>query len=257
MVVGLVGSMAMFTGCSRVEPNQAGVLMSDYGKNGKADFTIVSGKVFTGWFGTQLYTIPLFEQRVTTDNSTILKSSDSTEFVVKPIYSYRVIKERAIDVVFDNKQTMSSDDDKMTAIQKNILDPRITDILRSTLQKEKSTNLMSDGGNMAFNENVRKQVSEEFAKRGFELVSFSAMLDYSDKVKDIIDKRNQSNTSIETIESDIKQAQKKLELERINTEIALVKSRGLTNELLQQQFIEKWDGSSPLYGTTPITHLMK
>ena len=27
--------------CSRVEPNQAGVLMQNYGRNGKSDFAIV------------------------------------------------------------------------------------------------------------------------------------------------------------------------------------------------------------------------
>lgn len=255
-LVGGIVSMMALSGCTRVEPNQAGVLMTNYGKDGKTDFQVVSGKVFTAWFGTELYTIPLFEQRDTMGAVT-LKSADSTEFVVAPIYSYRVIKDRAIDVVFDNKQSMSSDDEKMASIEKNILNPRITDILRTALSKEKSTNLMSDGGNLQFNEAVRKQISEEFERRGFELISFSAMLDYSSKVKDIIDKRNQSNTSIETIESDIKQAQKKLELERINTEIALVKSRGLTPELLQQQFIEKWDGKAPLYYGSPATHIMK
>ena len=30
------------TGCERVEPNQAGVLMENYGRNGKGDFSIVS-----------------------------------------------------------------------------------------------------------------------------------------------------------------------------------------------------------------------
>lgn len=255
--IGLVCLTTAFVGCQRVEPNQAGVLMTDYGKKGKEDFSIVSGRVFTGMLGTELYTIPLYEQRHEFKKYITLKSADSTQFVVKPMYSYKVIKERAIDVVFDNKQAVGKDDSAMASIEDNILNPRIVDILRTTLSKQKSTELMSEGGNLAFNENVREQVRTELAKRGFELISFSTMLDYSTEVKSIIDKRNQSNTSIETIESEIKQAQKKLELERINTEIALVKSRGLTKELLQQQFIEKWDGKSALYGETPITHLSK
>ncbi len=28
---------------------------------------------------------------------------------------------------------------------------------------------------------------------------------------------------------------------------------GITNQLLQQQFIEKWDGKTPIYGNIPIT----
>lgn len=257
IAIGMAAAMVAFTGCSRVEPNQAGVLMTNYGKQGKEDFSVVTGKVYTFWWGTELYTIPLYEQREKFDKPVVLKSSDSTEFVINPLYSYRVNKDRAIDVVFDNKQVMSNDDEKMKSIQNNILNPRITDILRTELQKLKSTELMSEGGNSEFNEMIRKKVSDEFNKRGFELISFSAMLDYSNEVKEIIDKRNQSNTSIETIQSDIKQAEKKLELERINTEIAIVRSRGLTNEILQQQFIEKWDGKAPLYYGSPATHIMK
>lgn len=245
------------SGCQRVEPNNAGVLMENYGKDGKADFQVVSGKVYTFWFGTELYTIPLFEQRYNADDVITLKSGDSTQFNVKPIYSYRVIKERAVDVVFDSKQVMGDDKGKMTSIETNILNPRITEIIRTALSKEKSTDLMSEGGSVKFNENIRKQVKDEFERRGFELISFSAMLDYSSEVKEIINKRNQSNTSLETIESEIIQAKKKLELERINADIAIVKSQGLTKEILQQQFIEKWNGSSSLYYGTPATFIMK
>lgn len=244
-------------GCQRVEPNNAGVLMTNHGKKDKADFKIVSGSVYTFWFGTKLYTIPLFEQRYNSEEGITLKSADSTQFVVKPIFSYRVIKDRAIDVVFDNKQSMKGDDNTMRSIETNIMIPRITDILRTSLSKEKSTDLMSEGGNLAFNENIRNQVKTEFEKRGFELISFSAMLDYSSEVKTIIDKRNQSNTSLETIESEIKQAEKRLKLEQVNTQIAIVKSQGLTDQVLKEKFIDKWDGKSSLYYGTPATFIMK
>ena len=53
----------LLTACSRVEPNQAGVLMENYGRNGKADFSIVTGRVWTIAPGTELYQVPLWEQR--------------------------------------------------------------------------------------------------------------------------------------------------------------------------------------------------
>lgn len=45
----LVAFMAavIFSSCERVAPNYAGVLMENYGKDGKEDFKIVSGKVST------------------------------------------------------------------------------------------------------------------------------------------------------------------------------------------------------------------
>lgn len=148
------------------------------------------------------------------------------------------------------------DEDSIQSIRINILDPKITDILRSLIVSRKSTDLMAEGGNEVFNNAARQAVKEELEKRGFELVSFSAMLDYSAKVKTIIDARNQSNTQVSTINSKIEQAKKELELERIKTKIALVQSEGLTDKILQDKFIEKWDGKAPLYGNTDVSMLV-
>ena len=75
LIVLLITSVLTLTGCQHVAPNTAGVLMENYGKNGKADFSIVSGRVWTTSPGTELYTVPLFEQRATFDKPVILKSS--------------------------------------------------------------------------------------------------------------------------------------------------------------------------------------
>lgn len=40
-------------------------------------------------------------------------------------------------------------------------------------------------------------------------------------------------------------------LEQLKTEQALIASRGLTREILYKQFIDKWDGKTPLYGIAP------
>ena len=254
-VIAATAMALSLSGCQRVEPNQAGVLMENFGKKGKDDFKIVSGRVWTVAPGTELYTIPLFEQRAKFEEPVTLKSSDGTEFVISPIYSFKVIKDRAIDVIFDNKQIMGNEN-SIQSIRSNILDPKITDILRTLVLSKKSADLMAEGGNELFNTEARDAVQKELDRRGFELVSFSAMLDYSVKVKNIIDTRNQSNTQISTIDAKIKQAEKQLELEQINTKIALEKSRGLTTEILQEKFIDKWDGKTPLYGNTPVTNLV-
>ena len=56
-------AIVLFTSCERVAPNYAGVLMENYGKQGKEDFKIVSGKVSTWELGTELFQVPLFDQR--------------------------------------------------------------------------------------------------------------------------------------------------------------------------------------------------
>ena len=54
--------MVSLTSCERVAPNYAGVLMENFGKDGKKDFTIVTGRVSTIAPGTELFQVPLFDE---------------------------------------------------------------------------------------------------------------------------------------------------------------------------------------------------
>lgn len=246
----------LFVACTYVEPNNVGVLMQNYGKSGKADFSLVKGRVSTVAPGTELFQVPLWEQRAGFEHSFRLKAADNTEFTSHPIYSFKVIEERAVDVVFDNKH-IGNGSDFMQSLQDNILEPRIYDLMKEESRKYSTDSLMENGGSLKFEESVQKIVSEEFRKKGLELIAFSAQLDFSDKVKAKIDNRNEVNTNISVLDQQIAEQKKRNELEQLKTEQNLIMSRGITPQLLQQQFIERWDGKTPLYGNLPITLLKK
>lgn len=246
----------LFVACTYVEPNNVGVLMQNYGKSGKADFTLVKGKVSTIGPGTELFQVPLWEQRAGFENPFRLKAADNTEFTSHPIYSFKVIEDRAVDVVFDNKH-IGSGSKFMQSLQDNILEPRVYDLMKEESRKYTTDSLMENGGSLKFEEAVQKIVTEEFRKKGLELIAFSAQLDFSDKVKEKIDNRNEVNTNISVLDQQIAEQKKRNELQQLKTEQNLIMSRGITPQLLQQQFIEKWDGKTPLYGNMPITLLKK
>ena len=243
-------AVVAFSSCERVAPNFVGVLMEDWGKNGKSDFTIVQGRVSTLAPGTELFQVPLFDQRGQWDEPMHLKAADNTEFTAKPTYSYKVIRERAIDIVFDNKH-IGSGEGFMRSLEDNILEPRIRDLIKEESRKYKTDSLMADGGSLMFEKAIEKIVEEEFEKRGLQLISFSSQLEFSQKVKDKIDSRNEVNTNLSVLDQQIAEQKKRNELEELKTQQAIIKSRGLTKEILQQQFIEKWDGKSALYGVAP------
>lgn len=249
LMIALLAVVA-FSSCERVAPNFVGVLMEDWGKNGKSDFTIVQGRVSTLAPGTELFQLPLFDQRGQWDEPMHLKAADNTEFTAKPTYSYKVIRERAIDIVFDNKH-IGSGEGFMRSLEDNILEPRIRDLIKEESRKYKTDSLMADGGSLMFEKRVEKIVEEEFEKRGLQLISFSSQLEFSQKVKDKIDSRNEVNTNLSVLDQQIAEQKKRNELEELKTQQAIIKSRGLTKEILQQQFIEKWDGKSALYGVAP------
>lgn len=255
ILMALVAVVA-FSSCERVAPNYAGVLMENYGKEGKSDFKVVSGKVSTWEWGTELFQVPLFDQRGEFAEAVTLKAADNTEFKARPTYSYKVIKERAIDVVFDNKhidkaETESGKDGFMQSLEDNILEPRIYDLIKEESRKHKTDSLMADGGSLLFEKRLEQVIEQEFERRGLKLLTFSAQLEFSNKVREKIDSRNEVNTNISVLDQQIAEQRKRNELEQLKTEQMLIKSRGLTKEILQQQFIDKWDGRAPIY-SSPI-----
>lgn len=249
-------ALFVMSSCQRVAPNYAGVLMENYGKAGKEDFSIVTGKVSVAAPGTELFQVPLFDQRGEFSEPVTLKAADNTEFTARPTYSYKVLKNRAIDVVFDNKHIDKADtengkDGFMQSLEDNILEPRIYDLIKEESRKYKTDTLMADGGSLTFEKSLEEIVRKEFQDRGLELKSFSAQLEFSEKVREKIDSRNEVNTNISVLDQQIEEQKKRNELERLKTEQALIQSQGLTKEILYKQFIDKWDGRTPLYGIVP------
>jgi hypothetical protein len=230
--------------CERVAPNYIGVLMENYGKAGKDDFSTTKGRVNTLAPGTELFQVPLFEQRASFENPLNLKAADNTAFKSQPTYSYSVIEKRAVDVVFQNKQ-LGSGDEFMRALEDNILEAKIYDIMKEESRKFVTDSLMATGGSLRFEERVQDLVAREFEARGLHLTTFSSQLEFSDKVTEKIDNRNEVNTNVTVLDQRIIEQRKRNELAELQALENKIKSSGITPELLQQQAIEKWDGHLP------------
>ena len=144
-LVVVFGMVMLLMSCERVEPNYVGVVMENYGKNGKSDFTTEKGRVWVASPGKEVFQVPLFEQRAKFESPLTLKSSDNTQFTASPVYSYKVIESNAIDVVFDNKQ-LGSGIDFMKSLEDNILEARIYDLAKEESRKYSTDTLMANGG---------------------------------------------------------------------------------------------------------------
>jgi regulator of protease activity HflC (stomatin/prohibitin superfamily) len=255
-----IGIVALIS-CSRVAPNYYGVLMENYGKNGKADYSKQQGRVGTMSPGTELFQVPAWEQRAeftekNKDDEDVkrllrLKASDNTEFSASPLYSYKVIESKVVDVVFQNSR-LGSGDEFMRKLEDNVLEPRIYDIIKEESRRYSTDTLMATGGSLQFEERIQKLIKAAFENSGLELISFSSNLDFSKKVKDKIDSRNEVNTNISVLDQQIMEQRKKNELAELKAQENLILSKGITPQLLQQQFIEKWDGHSSIYGSAPF-----
>lgn len=237
--------------CSRVAPNYQGVLMENFGQNGKQDFTLVKGRVSTMSPGTELFQAPLFKQRGDFSEMLNLKASNNTQFGAKPKYSYEVIESRAIDVVFASVR-LDTGDNMMDGIEDNILEPIIDDLIKEFSRSYHTDSLMATGGQLKFEQELELAVKDAFLNEGLTLLTFQAQLTFSDKVSKKIDQRNEVNSNLTVLDRQIVEQRKTNELEELKTKYAKIKSEGLTQEILQAKFIDKWDGKTPLYGDSPI-----
>jgi len=244
--------------CERVAPNYYGVLMTNFGKAGKSDYSNAQGRVSTFPPGTELFQVPAYEQRAefADDNGKPrvlhLKASDNTEFNASPLYSYKVIKDKAVDVVFQNSQ-LGSGSDFMRHLENDVLEPHIYDLIKERSRSFTTDILMAEGGSLKFEKDLEEVVKKSFNDKGLELITFSANLDFSDKVKEKIDNRNEVNTNVSVIDQQIIEQRKRNELAELRAAESLIISKGITSQILQQQFIEKWDGKTPLYGGNPVS----
>lgn len=251
-----LGLLFVLTSCERVEPNHQGVLMTDYGKNGKSDFHLVNGRVNMLGFGLQLYQVPLYQLRGEFSEMITLKASDNTEFSARPVYSYRVIKEKSIDVVFDNKH-IDGTGDFMDNLEDNVIEPRVFDLLKEESRKHHTNELMSDGGSLNFEKIIEEVIKKDLEKRGLELLTFSAQLEFSDKVRERIDSRNEVSTNLTVLDQQIEEQKKRNELEKLKAEQNIIRSQGITDKLLIEAFIDKWDGKTPIYIYDNISTMLK
>lgn len=244
--------------CERVAPNYYGVLMENYGKSGKSDYSKQSGRVSILAPGSELFQVPAFEQRAGfTDEKgekrvLHLKAADNTEFSASPLYSYKAMPDKVVDLVFQNSR-LGSGDDFTKALEDNVLEPHIYDLIKEESRKYVTDTLMASGGSLKFEDKVQELIKKSFAEKGLELITFSANLDFSDKVKAKIDSRNEVNTNVSVIDQQIIEQRKRNELASLQRDYNKILSEGITPQLLQQQFIEKWDGRTPLYSNMPVT----
>lgn len=251
-------ALVLATSCNRVAPNYFGVLMENYGKNGKSDYSKVQGKVGTMGPGTELFQVPAFEQRAEFSKEDggkrvlELKAADNTQFSASPLYSYKVLPDKVVDLVFQNAR-LGTGDDFMQSLEDNVLEPHIYDLIKEESRRFSTDTLMGSGGSLMFETLVQEKVKKSFADKGLELITFSANLDFSAKVKAKIDTRNEVNTNLTLLDQQIIEQRKANELEALRAEQNKIRSSGISPQLLQQQFIEKWDGKTPLYGTMPVT----
>lgn len=220
----------------RVEPNYEGVMMSNYGRNGREDFKVVTGRQWTLLPGTRLYQVPMFETSGDPDKVTI-SAKDAGVFTVDPSYQYQPIRGKGVDIVFSYKHLGVENPEVMLEnVEKAILNKLVVNAYREEAREYTTDGLMNNLNE--FEKKVEARLKKDFEAKYFQLTNLTSGLKPPKSMEDAIERRNNMILEKEKVENEVKVAKMNLEKARIEAETNKVKSKGLDEKLLQEKWID-------------------
>jgi regulator of protease activity HflC (stomatin/prohibitin superfamily) len=262
-VVGFFILVTLFFSCERIDAGHVGVKVNQYGDNkGVDDVVAVTGMVFYNPFTTRVYEFPTFIQHkeYKGENSFIVNSKDGSEFAVSPIMNYSVQREK-VPTIFSKYRRPLED------IEEGFLKTAVYDAFRLATNKYTADELISNRA--VFEVEVRRLLDGQLLKEGFIINQFTSNLVYPETFKKSIEAKNNAVQAALRAENEVKTAEAQAKIKvataegnaqamltqaRAEAEANKLKQATLTNLLLQQQWIEKWDGKLPVYGQAPMLY---
>lgn len=236
--IAIIGAMSLgvltITSCNRPEPNYEGVLMSDYGRNGLESFKVVTGAQGPLGPGSELYQVPMFEQKADCEAIKV-SAKDAGIFTVDPSYTYQATRGQGPKIVLNYKH-LGSGDEFLDAIEDNTLDKLVTDTFREESRNYTTDGLMNNLGE--FEKHVEEVLTKKFTDRGFTLNTLTSGLTPPKSMANAIESRNNSIQEANKVRNQLETSKMLLEKARIDAETNRVKTSGLTKEVLQQQWID-------------------
>jgi regulator of protease activity HflC (stomatin/prohibitin superfamily) len=262
-VVGLFLLVFLFKSCERIDAGHVGVKVNLYGDNkGVDDVVEVTGMVFYNPITHNIYEFPTFIQHkeYTGDNSFVVNSKDGSEFHVSPIVNYSVKREKVPSIFSKYRRSLEQ-------IEEGFLKTAVYDAFRLATNKYTADELISNRAQ--FEIEVRRLLEGQLLNEGFVVNQFTSNLIYPESFKNAINAKNNAVQAALMAENKVKQAEAEAKIKvataegnaqamltnaRAEAESNRLKQATLTSLLLQQLWIEKWDGKLPVYGQAPMLY---
>ena len=259
-VVGFFLLVFLFMSCERIDAGHVGVKVNQYGDNkGVDDVVAVTGVVFYNPLTTKVYEFPTFIQHkeYKDENSFVVNSKDGSEFSVSPIMNYSVQRDKVPSIFSKYRRPLED-------IEEGFLKTAVYDAFRLATNKYTADELISNRA--VFEVEVRKLLDAQLLKEGFIINQFTSNLIYPETFKKSIEAKNNAVQAALRAENEVKTAEAQAKIKvataegnaqalltsaKAEAEANRMKQQTLTPLLLQLEFINKWDGKLPVYGTVP------
>jgi regulator of protease activity HflC (stomatin/prohibitin superfamily) len=259
-VIAIVAVVFLMASCERIDAGHVGVKVNQYGDNkGVDDIVAVTGVVFYNPITTRIYEFPTFIQHkeYKGDNSFIVNSKDGSEFSVSPIMNYSVQRDKVPSIFAKYRRPLED-------IEEGFLKTAVYDAFRLATNKYTADELISNRA--VFEVEVRRLLDGQLLKEGFTINQFTSNLIYPETFKRSIEAKNNAVQAALRAENEVKTAEAQAKIKvataegnaqamltsaKAEAESNRMKQQTLTPLLLQLEYINKWNGELPVYGTVP------
>ncbi|QEL01610.1 hypothetical protein FKG96_12590 [Olivibacter sp. LS-1] len=239
-------AIASCASCTRIDAGHEGILVKQYGSSkGVQDVSLVTGRVWYNPFTEDVYQFPTFVQTVDYELFTV-NAKDGSVFKVDPTLSFKVQNGKSPEIFRKYRKDIEE-------ITKTTLYNYIRDAFRIEFNKYTTDSIISS--REGFENAVQSNISTALEKEGFTLEQMTSGIQYPASITKAIDAKNEAVQKAAQATNQLRVAEANAKIKIVEAEAEAraneLRQRTLTPLLIQQQFIEKWDGKSALYSNSP------
>ena len=226
--------------CTMIDAGYEGILVEQYGsKKGVQEVTLVTGRVTYNPFTEDVYQFPIFVQTIDYDPFTVNAKDGSA--------NRNRVSGKSPFIFTKYRQPLKE-------ITHTTILNYVKDAFRIQMNKYTTNELISN--RLKFEDDVQNTLNEALMQEGFRLEQLTSGLKYPEAIVQAIDAKNKAVQQGMQAENELKLAEARAKIKMIEAETDAkanqLKQSALTPLLIQQEFIEKWDGKTPLYGASPL-----
>lgn len=231
---------AVFASCTRIDAGCEGIKVNLYGSNkGVDDVELVTGRVHYNPFTTSVYEYPTFVQTIDYDPFEF-NSKDGSVFSFDPTVMMYLKPNSAAEVFKRYRKDMDD-------ILEVTLVPIIQDAFKEEINVRTDNELISD--QTSFQNAIEERLKAELGAENFIVTKVSTGIRYPDALVKAINDKNVAIQKKAEVENQVAvaeaEAKKKIIEAQAEKEANALRTVALTPAVLQQMWIEKWDGTVP------------
>lgn len=234
-----------------IDAGNVGIKINLYGSDrGVDNITIVTGRVWYNSWTTKIVEFPTYTQSVDYDPF-VVTTKDAAEFKVDPKLNYHVNSAMVPQIYRQYRKPLNE-------IEQQFMRNTIYDAYRIVANSFSSDSVMSN--REKFEDRIQNILTKNLSKDGFIYDQLTSAITPPESLRQMIDEKNASIQARLKAENQAKQADAEAKVKvatatgeaqallvraKAEAEANRLRQSSLTPLLVQQQWIQKWDGKLP------------